>query len=110
MNAGEKRERAFRADKKMRRVMVVGGNDIEVVAADTAQELRKTRGDFVTLALSDRAHAFEDLAVTWVVGDRARIHDFVEAYRRSVGEQRVDRANVVHHVAVADRARAATGV
>ncbi len=109
------RERALAADEQMREVdAAVGGvgplalrmEDVDVVAAHAAQHLRHA------CARSRRARARRSRADA---STSARTRGGAPAISRSgpkravgaVGEQRVDRLDVVHHVAVGDRARAA---
>jgi hypothetical protein len=105
------RERALRADQQVREVVRpqfwsrAGLHHVDVVALHAAQDLRPPRRDLVGLAAHDRVQLRRERAVA----DRAG-RDLVaraEAELGAVGEARVDRGHVVHHVAVADRARAA---
>ena len=63
--------------------------------------------DLAALARRDRSHAFEQLAVTRRLESAAFVgRDLAEVRPRPVGEDGVDRQDVVHHRPVADRARA----
>ena len=96
----EERERSLGADEQLRRIEIVAQGEIEVVAADAPQHLGKASIDFCALAQRDRADALDERVRRRTVR--------IEPRARAVGEHRVDRAHVVDHVAVADRARART--
>jgi hypothetical protein len=86
-------------------------NGVDVVPADPPQHFRESLLDFVGLAPVQRAHLANEVAIA--LGHRVAIEitgDLGEPRRGAVGEQRVDAADVVHHVAVAQRARAAAVV
>ena len=110
------RERAFAADQQVRVVdAAVGGvrplalriEHVDVVAADAAQHVRHA------CARSRRARARRSRAAprrARARAARARRPSSLSGPKRAdgaVGEHRVDRLDVVHHVAVRDRARAA---
>ena len=106
-------ERALAADQQVgevhRIVERVGSlrlreEDVEVVAADAAQHLGVQALDLVALGEGQRRHLVGDGAHggRHVLGPRR-----AEACALAVHQQGVDRGDVVHHVAVADRTAAA---
>ena len=97
IDLGKERERPFGADQNRHEIAGLGPDQIEIVAADASQHFGKARRDLVGFAAGDRAQC----------GRQA----FARVRQRLAGlKYAVDRAHVVHHVAVADRARAAAVV
>ena len=84
---------------------------VDVVAADPSEQRREASRDLVGLAGAESAHApdqIEVAAVACAVRDTGEVaRRLAEPDRAPVGEDRVDGVHVVHHVAVADGARAA---
>ncbi len=76
---------------------------VDVVAADPPQQLRETCGDLVRLARAQFQHQASDerRSTSLASLDRA------EPRPAAIGQQRVDRIDVLAHPAVADRAAAA---
>ena len=110
----EKGERALGADQQMRHVVAAVGDHVDVVAADPAQEFREAPVDLVGLAAVQRAHVAHQVAIALGLDIHRHLAEIArhlgEARLGAVGEDRIDRADVVNHVAVADRARAAAVV
>ena len=80
---------------------------VQVVAADAAKELRKPPLDRVGVVRGDVPHPPEEVRDGSAGAFRSRIaRGRAEPASRPVGQQALDRVHVVHHVAVADRARA----
>ena len=113
-DAGEEAERPFRADQHMGHVVaavVARTNRVDVVAADPAQQGREALPDLAALALGQGAHPLGQLDVARLALERLDVARHLgEAEALAAREHGVDGAHVVHHVAVADRARAATVV
>ena len=103
-------ERAFRADEDMREVVDrrVGRERIEIVAADPALHLRKARRDLVGFAQADGEQVLGERAQLFV-GRRVLQAGTDEAEMRllAVGEDRIDREDIVAGDAVAQRPRPA---
>ena len=78
---------------------------VDVVAADTAQHRWNPALDFFALAFPDCAQPVEQLTHR----RRCRLHlrRGSEARLAAIGQKGIDGVDVVHHVAVGDRARAA---
>ncbi len=111
LDLGEEGERAFRADQEMGHVVALIRDHVDVVAADPALHFREAALDLVLLAAVQRAHVAHEIAIALgpdVVSEIAG--QFGETRLGAVGQDRVDRADVVDHVAVAKRARAAAVV
>jgi hypothetical protein len=77
---------------------------VDVVAGDAPQHLRHARDNLVTFAQRNALHAFEDLLYARPL---RRFAQRREARLAAVGKDCFDGLDVVHHVAVFDRARAA---
>ena len=85
-----------------------GHEGVDVVAADPPEQGGEAARDLVGLAGAQRAHAPDEIGVVFVAGEPREIPgDLAEPHRVPVGENCADRVHVVHHVAVADGARAA---
>ena len=111
LDRGEEGERAFRSHQEMRHVVAGIVDHVDVVAADPAQQLGEARCDLVGLAAVKRAHAPHQVAIALRPDRIIEIAaDGTEMRRRAIRQDRVDGVHVVHHVAVAQRARAATVV
>ena len=107
-DARGKTERAFGADQQVGEIDVVLSRHqrVEIVAADAALHLRKTRGDFVGFARADRQQVLgERPQRRQHVGETAA--DAAETRERAVGQHGFDRQHIVAHGAVAHRAPAA---
>ena len=111
MDAPRISERAFRADQEMReivrerRAFRAGLHHVDVVALHSAQHLGPARFDLRRLAPHHGVHARNE----GLIG-RGRARNMVaraEVECGAVGEQCIDAAHVVHHVAVTNGARAA---
>ncbi len=87
------------------RTLALRMEHVEVVAADAPHHLRHHAPDLVALAQGDVAHVAQD--VEHALRRAAHLAFRREPRFAAVGEDRVDRVHVVHHVAVRDRARAA---
>ena len=108
-DAGREGERALAADQHVREVDVVlsGRQRVEIVAADAPLHLREARRDLVLLACTDGQQIARQRPDRFRrVGGGA---DTAEMRLGAIGEDGVDRHDVVAHRAVAQRA-AATGV
>ncbi len=106
-------QRALRADQQVREVgdAVIGVGariltieNVDVVAGDAPQHLRHARDNLVAFAQRDALYALYNLLQAHPL---RRLAQRPEARLAAVGEDRFDRLDVVHHVAVLDRARAA---
>ncbi len=106
LEASEPRERALRAHQQVREVVRRQRlHHVEVVALDAPQHLRPSRFDLVPLARRDGVDASHQCAIPRRTGcDLGRR---AERAALAVREPRLDREDVVHHVAVADRTGAA---
>ncbi len=107
----EEGERALGTDQQPRHVVAGLANAVDVVAADPPQNLGKAPLDLLGLAPVQGAHAGHELAIPLrhraAIGISWKIPGHLAEPRRgAIGEQRVDAAHIVHHVAVAQRARA----
>ena len=107
-DAGREGERALATDQNMREVDVVLSwhQRVEIVAADAALHFRKPRSDFLGLALADDEKVVRELPqhrrhVVDVAAHRAELGE------RAIGEQRIDRDDIVAHGAVLQRTAAA---
>ncbi len=110
LDPGREAERAFRADENVGEVVDrrIGRERIEIVAADPALHFRKARRDLVGFAQTDGEQ---------ILGERAQLFvrrgvlqagaDGAEMRLHSVGEDRVDREDIVAGHAIAQRARPA---
>ena len=107
------RQRALAADQQVREVhrivarvgpLRLREEDIEIIAADPAHDMRVHALDLVALGEGQLGHLVGDgtHAVGHVLGPGGS-----ETRPLPIGQQRVDRRHVVHHVPVTDRARAA---
>ena len=79
--------------------------DVDVVAPHSAQDRGHLRRDLIALAPADRTHAIDERTHA-----RRRIRHLrfrPEARDGAIGKQCIDGLDVVHHVAVGDRARSA---
>ena len=84
---------------------------VDVVAADAAQQLGETRRYLVGLALAQRPHPPHQCLIARRSADPFEVRRrFREAHPLAVGQHGVDGADIVDHVAVADRPRAAAVV
>ena len=84
---------------------------VDVVAADPAQQFREPGLDLVRLATVQRPHVADQTAIALGLDIVAEIAGHLgETRLGAVGQDGVDGAHVVHHVAVADRASAAAVV
>ena len=110
LDRGRIGERAFRADEDMGQVVRgrVRQERVEVVAADAALHLGKARRDLVGLAFADGEKPADELGVLRV---RARLRaprgHGTEMHALAIGQDGVDRDDIVAHRAVAQRAAAA---
>jgi hypothetical protein len=108
LQAGKKRQRAFRTDQQARDVGLVGLRDlVDVVTADATQQRRKTAFYLLRLALAELDHFTHQAGTASLQRTVRRVGEVRAAAVRQDG---VDGLHVVHHVAVANRARAATVV
>ncbi len=110
LDACGKRERALRAEQDVREIVLrrVRREGIEIVAADAPLHLGKVHLDLVRLAQTDVEQRARERA-QWRACRQVRetgIHG-AEMRLGAVGQHRVDRAHVVAHRAVAQRAPAA---
>src|SRR5262252_2051787 len=86
-------------------VRPIGLRQIDVVALHPAEHLRPARGDLRGLAAHDRVDLLDELAIA--CGTARRVRARSKPVLRPVGKGGVDGDHVVHHVAVAYRARTA---
>ena len=107
-------QRALAADQQVRpvhatvgrvRIIALRLEDVDVVAADATHHFGNALANFIALAFANRTAVRQKLACTRRCC--SRFADCVETRFGSVDQQRIDRGHVVHHVAVANRARAA---
>jgi hypothetical protein len=108
LDGGEIGERALRADEKVGEVdrLRVGHEGVEVIAADAAIQLGEAGVNQVGVARPKGEHLCGD-PVSGGVAARALRGDGAEACHAAVGEDRLDREDVVAHGAVAQRPPAA---
>lgn len=101
---GGDRERAFRADEQMRQVRPRRDQFVEIIAADAALHLREDRLDRRAMLPGQRHHPRHQVAGPRrsVVADGA----LAEREGLAVMEHRLERDDVVDHLAVVQRARA----
>ncbi len=108
LQPAEQGERALGADQELGHVVTGRAHPVEIVAADPPQHLGKVPGDRIRLALGEGAHLLDQAQIAAVLRHALEIAwHFGETDRLAVGEQRVDREQIVDHDAVADRAGAA---
>ena len=107
----EEGEGALGADQQPRHVVPAVVQRVDVVAADPPQHLRKAPFDLFGLAPVQGAHAAHQLAIALRRGAVVKVAGYLAEPRRgAVGEERIDAADIVHHVAVTQGARAAAVV
>ena len=109
LDLAEQPKRSFGADEQLREIERVRRRQVEVVAGHAPLQLRDARFDLVPLARVQLAHLGDELAVAsragrWAGGDGAARQRF------AAREPRLDLEDVVHHVAVTQRASAAAVV
>ncbi len=105
LDLGRERERSFRADEKMRKIDIVptGDERVEIVAADAALHFRKTPLDLGRFACRDG----EKIAHQRLRNVDGAFADAPKMGARTVGQNGVDRKNVLPRIAIAQRTRAA---
>ena len=87
---------------------MAGHQGVDVVTADPPEQGGEAARDLVRFTGAERAHAAHEIGVGPVAGEPREVpRDLAEPDRAPVREDRVDGADVVHHVAVADGAGAA---
>ncbi len=108
LHRGREGERALRADQKAGEIVAARRvrrrrQRVDVVAADAAKLAREAGGDLVRLGPAECPEGLQQVgdARRDVLAEIARHH--AEFVPRAVGENRIDRADVVGHQAVADR-------
>ena len=85
-----------------------GHEGVDVVAADPPEQGGEAACDLVRFAGAQRAHASDQIRMVAVSGDPREVpRHLAEPDRAPARKNRADRVHVVHHVAVADGARAA---
>jgi hypothetical protein len=108
LDLGEEAEGALRAHQEVGHVVPLGGDHVDVVAADPAQKLGEAALDLRGLVRVHRAHRLHQLEIALAAAEPAQVAGHLaELGAGAVGQDGVDSAHVVHHVAVADGARAA---
>ncbi len=108
LQTGEKRQRTFRTDQQACQVARLDIHQfIDIVTTNTPQQLREAPRDFIRLALTQFAQFVYQLGVGAIL---VGIRQGGEPLAATIGQHRIDRAYVVYHVAVTNRARAATVV
>ena len=111
MDALRIRQRAFGTDQQMRHVVAGAAQHVEVVAADTPQQLGKAVLDLIGFARGDSTDSSYQIEIAPGRIELAEIgRHRAELELAAVGQHGVNRTHVVHHVAVAYRARAAAVV
>ena len=112
LDLGEEPEGALGPDQEVGHVVAAAAigrrQGVDVVAADPPEKGRKAARDLVRFTVAERPHAADEVGVVVVAGEPREVaRDLAEPRRVPVRENRAHRVHVVHHVAVADGARAA---
>ena len=111
LDLGEEPQRPLGSDQQVGHVVAAAvgrGQGVDVVAADPPEQIREAARDLVRFPGAERTHAPDEVGVVAVSREPLEVaRDLPEPRRAPVRENRVDRVHVVHHVAVADGARAA---